>query len=188
MILQLSMSALRLHATTMGIVLILKQVILVFVNLDLMAKDASQVSWFFLKIMTIAYTRQNLLYGMLYKLQGLANLIHVTTMVHVSLTECLHFAHVWRDSLGKIVHKVNLNYLFSILHHSLFGTCFRFTIILAVRGLFFNYKTWMSVCMTHVMTTSLAKTQSVAMNVCPVPRLTIVLTNRVSICKYYWYF
>lgn len=139
----------------------------------------------FLKIMTIAYTRQNLLYGMLYKLQGLANLIHVTTMVHVSLTECLHFAHVWRDSLGKIVHKVNLNYLFSILHHSLFGTCFRFTIILAVRGLFFNYKTWMSVCMTHVMTTSLAKTQSVAMNVCPVPRLTIVLTNRVSICKYY---
>lgn len=70
----------------------------------------------FLKIMTIAYTRQNLLYGMLYKLQGLANLIHVTTMVHVSLTECLHFAHVWRDSLGKIVHKVNLNYLFSILH------------------------------------------------------------------------
>lgn len=52
----------------------------------------------------------------LYKLQGLANLIHVTTMVHVSLTECLHFAHVWRDSLGKIVHKVNLNYLFTILH------------------------------------------------------------------------
>lgn len=124
----------------------------------------------------------------LYKLQGLANLIHVTTMVHVSLTECLHFAHVWRDSLGKIVHKVNLNYLFSILHHSTFGTWFRFTIILAVWGLFFNYKTWMSVCMTHVMTTSLAKTQSVDMNVCPVPRLTIVLTNRVSICKYYWYF
>lgn len=50
MILQLSMSALRLHATTMGIVLILKQVILVFVNLALMAKDASQVSWFLKKI------------------------------------------------------------------------------------------------------------------------------------------
>lgn len=90
------MSALRLHATTMGIVLILKQVILVFVNLALMAKNASQ---------------------------GLANLIHVTTMVRVSLTDYLHFAHAWRDSLGKIVHK-----------------------------------TWMSVCMTHVVTTSLAKT------------------------------
>lgn len=93
---KLSMRALRIHATTMGIVLILKQVILVFVNLALMAKNASQ---------------------------GLANLIHVTTMVHVSLTDYLHFAHAWRDSLGKIVHK-----------------------------------TWMSVCMTHVVTTSLAKT------------------------------
>lgn len=63
------MSALRLHATTMGIVLILKQIILVFVNLALMAKDASQVSWFFLKIMTIAYTRQNPLYGIIQRVR-----------------------------------------------------------------------------------------------------------------------
>lgn len=117
---KLSMSALRLHAKTMGSVLMLKKVMPVSVNLALMAKNASQ---------------------------GLANLIHVTTMVHVSLTDYLHFAHAWRDSLGKIVHK-----------------------------------TWMSVCMIHVMTTSLAKTPSVAMNVCPVPRLTIVLTNRKKHC------
>lgn len=121
MILQLSMSALRLHATTMGIVLILKQVILVFVNLALMAKDASQVSWIFKKNYDhCIYKTEPIVWyyteSALYKLQSLANLIHVTTMVHVSLTECLHFAHVWRDSLGKIVHKVNLNYLFSILH------------------------------------------------------------------------
>lgn len=63
------MSALRLHATTMGIVLILKQVILVFVSLALMAKDASQVSWFLKKIMTIAYTRQNQLYGIIQRVR-----------------------------------------------------------------------------------------------------------------------
>lgn len=74
---KLSMSALLIHATTMGSVLILKKVMPVFVNVALMAKNASQ---------------------------GLANLIHVTTTVHVSLTDRLQFAHAWRDSLGKIVH------------------------------------------------------------------------------------
>lgn len=44
--LQLSMSALRLHAKTMGSVLMLKKVMPVSVNLALMAKNASQVSRF----------------------------------------------------------------------------------------------------------------------------------------------
>lgn len=74
---KLSMSALLLHATTMGSVLILKKVMPVFVNLALMAKTASQ---------------------------GFAILINVTTMVHLSLTDYMHFAHAWQDSQGKIVH------------------------------------------------------------------------------------
>lgn len=72
----------------------------------------------------------------LYKLQGLANLIHVTTMVHVSLTECLHFAHVWQDSLGKIVHKVNLNYLF--FHSTSFYMWYLFSVYTSGLGFIFQ--------------------------------------------------